>query len=263
MVKYFIYAIGAYLGTWLFIQLSANNIIYQPPKPSTYKDNQHIIKIDMDDGTRLSAVYLPNPSAKYTILYLHGNAGDLGDLQNILRYFQHNGYAIMSYDYPGYGTSTGKPSEQNLYQSAQRVYDYMINTLKIQPSTIIAYGQSLGAAVALDLAIHKNLAAVVMESPFLSAFRTYTQIPLFPSDKYINTTKINQLTAPLLVIHGKSDYEIMFWQGRSLYRRARSPKAHYWVQGATHDNILVVAADNFWVELKKFVDTFLTLPKSR
>lgn len=253
MFKYFLYAVIGYIGAWLFVQLVANSIIFQPPRPSTYQDTDIVKKVIMQDGTKLSVVYLPNEQSKYTIFYLHGNAGDLGDFYDILRYFNQNGYAIISYDYPGYGTSSGRSTETTAYDSAQVIYDYLVTNLKIAPKNIILYGQSLGGAIALQLALHNKTAGLVMESAFLSAFRTVTQIPIFPLDRFVNTEKIHKIRIPLLMIHGTKDYEVPFWQGKSLYKRAPGPKQHYWVDDAKHDTIYVVAKEKFWQHFNRFV----------
>lgn len=104
----------------------------------------------------------------------------------------------------------------------------------------------MGAGVALQLAINRKSAGVVLDSPFLSAYRTYTQYPLLLFDKYRNLAKINQLKCPLLVVHGRRDNIIAFWQGKKLYEAATVPKVGLWVAGADHNNLIVIAKDKYW-----------------
>lgn len=211
----------------------------------------------MAGDINLSAVYLPNPDAKFTLLYFHGNAADLGNVYDLLRYMHANGFAVFSYDYPGYGTSDGSSSEQRFYQSGLAAYDYLVDTLQIDPATIVAYGQSLGTAVALDVALHRKVAALIMESPFITAFRTITQLPLFPLDRYKNNTKIGKLNVPVLIINGTRDAEIPPWQGRALYKLAPSPKQYYSVEGAGHNDIMFVAKNRFWEVLNQFLAKYV------
>ncbi|HAX79930.1 MAG TPA: hypothetical protein DCY88_29865 [Cyanobacteria bacterium UBA11372] len=86
------------------------------PQPSTYEDTQDIIKLTTANGVSISAIYLPNPKAKYTILYSHGNAEDLGYGLPMLKELRDIGFSVFAYDYQGYGTSRGTPSEANAYQ---------------------------------------------------------------------------------------------------------------------------------------------------
>lgn len=251
-----------YIVIWLYVLLIANSILYQPPTPPTYKDNQKIIKIDMDGHTTLSAIYLPNPEAKYTLMYFHGNAGDLGNTYDLLNYMRSKGYAVVSYDYPGYGTSTGSSSEVNLYRSGIAVYDHMVSQLNIAPDSIVAYGQSLGASVALDVTKHRDVAALLLESPFITAFRAVTQIPLFAFDRFRNNRKIRHIKVPVMIVNGSHDLEVLPWQGRSLYKLAHKPKKYYQVASAGHNNILAISGDVFWQELKSFLTKNVTNKKA-
>jgi abhydrolase domain-containing protein 17 len=229
-------------------------MIFAPPN-STYRDAPDIIKIKKPDGAMISAIYLPNKKAKYTLLVSHGNADDLGRNMPLFIAMQKHGYAVFSYDYEGYGTSKGWPSENKSYADIDAAYNYLTSNLRLQPKQIIVYGHSLGAAITLDLAIRKEVAGVILVSPFVTAFRVMTQIPLVPFDKFDNLTKIKKLKYPLLIIHGTKDAVVPFWQGKMLYENANAPKQNFWVDGAGHNDILQVAKNNFWLELEKFVNS--------
>jgi len=229
----------------LFTAFIAPSIMFAPPTAS-YLQNNDTIFLKTSDGVKIAANYYPNPQARFTILYCNGNMSDLGLIKQLMKRFNAEGYAIFAFDYHGYGISDGTPSESTTYLDANAAYDYLINNLHISPDRIIVYGKSLGAGVALQLAINRKVAGLVMESPFVSAYRVYTQYPLIPFDKYRNLAKINQLSSPLLVIHGEQDSVIPFWQGKKLYEKASVPKVKFWVANADHNNVIGVARNGYW-----------------
>lgn len=245
LIGYGILTISAYI--------IAPSMTYIIPR-SSYQRDHDTIMLTTADGVKIAANYYPNPEARYTILYCHGNATDIGFIRLIMKYFNANGYAIFAFDYHGYGQSGGRPSEATTYLDAEAAYDYLVNHLKISPERIIVYGKSLGAGVALQLALNRKVAALVMESPFLSAYRTYTQIPLIPFDKYRNLKKIHKLSSPLLIIHGTRDYVLPFWQGKKLYETATVPKVSLWVQNAGHNDVMIISQAEYWVAWKKLLN---------
>src|SRR5439155_21231421 len=136
-----------------------------------------IVKLISKDGKQISAIFLPNEKAKYTILYSHGNAEDIGDIRPMLDGLKNLGFSVFAYDYQGYGTSQGKPTESNAYADVLAAYEYLTTRLGISSERIISYGHSLGAALAVDLAARKPVAGVIIESAFTTAFRVVTRIP--------------------------------------------------------------------------------------
>lgn len=241
-----------YLALTALINLNAASFMYIPP-PSSYHSSENVIHLRAADGAKIAANYYPNDKAEYTILYCHGNATDIGLIKRMMEYFQQHGFAVFALDYHGYGLSDGRPSEYATYLDVEAAYDYLVNNLHKKPTQIIVYGKSLGAAVAMHLAIHRHVAGLVMESPFLSAYRTYTQIPIFLLDKYRNDSKIDQLSVPLFVIHGVKDRVIPFWQGKKLYEHARVPKQKLWVSGAGHNNVIILANQKYWDAWQDFL----------
>lgn len=171
----------------------SDRIIFQPPA-SAYRDTGATVKLKSRDGVQISAVYLPNPQATYTILFSHGNAEDLGTLAFELEDVRAMGFSVLAYDYHGYGTSSGKPSEQNAYEDHEAAYDYLTQVLQVPADRIIAHGRSLGGAMAIDLASRKPVGGLIVESSFLSAFRVLTGYPIFPFDKFRNLEKISQVS---------------------------------------------------------------------
>jgi len=244
-ILFFFYVLLA-LSFWLL----ADSILFQPPKNqnSPYQS----IEIPLANQQNISAVYLPNAKARYTILFSHGNAEDLYTLYPFLQHLAQNGFAVFAYDYPGYGKSPGKASEANTYQAINAAYEYLTIQLNVPPSHIIVFGRSVGAGPSIELATHKAIAGLILESPFVSAFRVYTRWPLFPFDRFRNLSKIPDVRAPILLIHGTHDSVIPLWHGQKIYDAINSPKQALWVQGASHNDVLAVAQIRYWQAIQDF-----------
>ena len=131
------------------------------PQPSSYRDGPEILKLTSANGKVISAVYLPQPSAKFTLLVSHGNAEDLGDIRPWLEDLRRSGFNVFAYDYQGYGASQGKPTEKTAYEDENAAYDYLTLTLKTPPDRIIVFGRSVGTGPAVHLAARRPLAVFV------------------------------------------------------------------------------------------------------
>lgn len=241
----------SYFGLLLYGTMFAERMIFLPPV-TDYRDTSSTLKLKSRDGVEISAVYLPNPQAAYTILFSHGNAEDLGTMAAELESMRAAGFSIFSYDYHGYGTSGGKPTEKNAYEDIDAAYNYLTQVLKVPPDRILAHGRSLGGAVAIDLASRRPLGGLIVESSFVSAFRVVTGYRIFPFDKFRNVDKIKQVRCPLLIIHGRQDEVIPFWHGERLFELANDPKTNLWVDGAGHNNLKIVAGAEYIRALKAF-----------
>jgi fermentation-respiration switch protein FrsA (DUF1100 family) len=213
----------------------ADSIIFQP-HPSSYSDTPQILKIPSRDGQKISALYLPNESARYTLLVSHGNAEDLGDIREWLDELRNAGFSVFAYDYEGYGTSEGKPSESAAYADESAAYDFLAIKLGTPPDHIIIFGRSVGTGPAVQLAMRRPAAALILQSPFLSAFRVLTRMPLLPFDRFPNYKRIAHVHCPVLIMHGTSDRVIGLWHGQKLFELAHDPKQFIAVQGAGHND---------------------------
>jgi len=231
----------------------SDRMIFQPPAAS-YQDTSEIIKLSSANGMKISAVHFPNPQAQYTILYSHGNAEDLGYIWSVLQDIRDSGFAVFAYDYQGYGTSEGKPSEYNVYRDIEAAYGYLTEQLRVPPKQIILYGHSVGGGPAVDLASRQSVGGLVVESSFVSVFRVLTRIPLLPFDKFVNVDKIGKVRSPILVIHGKADQVVPFWHGEQLFAAAKQPKFNFWVDRAGHNDLMDVAGDRYATSLRSFVN---------
>jgi abhydrolase domain-containing protein 17 len=241
-----------YSALVFFAIFFSNSMIFLPPRAG-YKNTPDFIKLITADNETIFALYLPNKHAKYTLLVSHGNAEDIGYILPFLQALHDHGFAVFAYDYHGYGLSSGKPNERNTYSDIDAAYEYLTNNLHIHPENIIVYGRSLGVAVALDLASRHPVAAAILQSGFVTAFRVMTNLPLIPFDKYNNLKKITQLKCPVLIIHGTADNVIPFWHGQKLYNAIKTPKQFYKVTNAGHNDLLMFAGEEYWQTIKDFV----------
>ncbi|MFH0953291.1 MAG: alpha/beta hydrolase [Verrucomicrobiota bacterium] len=251
-----------YLCVLVYAYFFTDRTIFQP-QPSSYVDGPDITRIRTSDGAAISAMYLPRTNAEFMILHSHGNAEDLGDIRPVLEMLRDRGFSVLAYDYRGYGTSGGKASERNAYRDAEAAYAYAVSDLGIPPSRIIVHGRSVGAALALHLAARSQVGGVFLESPFVSAFRMKTIIPLAPFDKFSNIRIIRRISCPVLVVHGMRDEAIPPWHGRKLFDAANAPKLSLWVEGAGHDDVIWAAGDSYWNALHRLVDLIRTSQQSR
>ena len=242
----FIYAFLCFYAVFF-----SERMIFQPPAAS-YQDTSEIIKLSSANGMKISAVHFPNPQAQYTILYSHGNAEDLGYIWSVLQDIRDSGFAVFAYDYQGYGTSQGNPSEDNTYRDIDAVYNYLTQQLGVSAKHIILYGRSVGGGPAIDLASRQKVGGLVVESSFVSVFRVLTRIPLLPFDKFVNVDKIGKVRSPVLVIHGKADRVVHFWHGEQLFAAAKQPKFNFWVDRAGHNDLMDVAGDRYATTLRDF-----------
>jgi fermentation-respiration switch protein FrsA (DUF1100 family) len=222
------------------------------PQPSSYKDTPEILKLNSRNGKMISALYLLNPAAKFTLLVSHGNAEDLGDDRSWLEGLRQAGFNVFAYDYQGYGTSQGKPSEKTACDDETAAYDYLTVNLKIPANNVIIFGRSVGSGPAVYLAARRPVAALILQSPFLSAFRVVTYIPIFPFDRFPNYKEIGRVRCPLLIIHGTQDSIINIRHGRKLFDLANEPKQFFAVPGADHNDSAMVAGQAYLHALVSF-----------
>ncbi len=248
------FCVIAYLCACLFAVLFANRMIFPAPKPS-YEDGKGIIRLPLPDGGEIAALYLPNPEAEYTIFYSHGNGEDLGHVLPWLQEFQKRGFAVMAYDYPGYGTSDGKPSELGVYQAAAAAFSYLLVFHETDPDKVILYGRSLGSGPSVELASKKPVAGLILDGAFSSTFRVMTRWQLLPWDIFDNVSKLPEVRCPVLIIHGGQDKTVPFRHtGENAAALPESPQTLY-LPDAGHNNLVEVAGPRYWDAVLNFRDS--------
>lgn len=243
-----------YLILAIYAVLVSDFLIFRP-HASSYTDEVPLFKLKTESGIPFSALYLEVKSAPLTLLFSHGNAEDLGDFVDFLTEWQKRGFSVLAYDYPGYGTSEGRPTTKNAKEAAKAAYIYLVEQ-GIRPEQIVVYGRSLGGSLASYTAARYPVGGIILESAFLSAFRVLTYYPILPFDKLIAANDLAHIEVPMLFIHGTKDRTIPFFHGRKLFEAAISPKKqHFWVEGAGHNDLLQVAGESYFDTVEKFLKT--------
>jgi len=243
----------AYAALAAFAYFLSDRLIFQPPSPSYRAGQLPITMIPGPDGDSLATLFLPNPQAALTILYAHGNAEDLGQVAPMLEEMRRSGFAVLGFDYRGYGMSTGGPATTSgAIRDLESMYTYATHTLGVPPARLVLYGRSVGSGPATDVAARLPSGGLVLENAFTSAFVVMTRVPLLPFDRFPNVRHIRQVHSPVLVIHGTADEVIPFAHGRRLYDAAREPKQSLWVEGAHHSDLVFIAGQRYWNALEDF-----------
>lgn len=218
-----------------------------------------VFKIRTSRNNRIACAYIRCcPKAKYTVLFSHGNAVDLGQMTSFyIGLGTRINCNILSYDYSGYGVSTGRPSEKNLYADIDAAWAALRNRYGISPQNVILYGQSIGTVPTIDLASRYEVGAVVLHSPLTSGMRV-----AFPEtrrswffDAFPSIDKVPKITAPVLVIHGMDDEVIDFSHGMAIHERCPRAVEPLWVEGAGHNDIEIFP--QYLERLKAFLNNDL------
>lgn len=241
-----VYAV-AVAALWLL----GNRLMFLPG-PASYRDDlPGLVRIPAGGGA-LAAVWLPNPAARFTLLYSHGNAEDLGDDLPLLRALHDHGFAVLAYDYRGYGLSPGRPTERGAYADEAAAYAWLVREQQVPPGRIVVHGRSLGGGPAAELASREPVAGLVLESTFTNATAVSALGRFFPVDWFRSARRLRDVRCPVLVVHGTADEVIPLAVGRRLYRAAREPKQALWVEGAGHNDLVEVAGERYWQALERF-----------
>jgi pimeloyl-ACP methyl ester carboxylesterase len=242
-----------YLSGMVYAASVADRMIF-PHVPVSYSDGPKSIKLQTDDGETITATYLEAPETKFLLLYSHGNGVDLGMLRNFLEHIQSAGISVIAYDYPGYGTSTGKASEAGVYAAADAVYRYATQTLQFAPEQITLYGRSLGSGPSCWLAARYPVAKLILDGAFTSTFRVITRVKILPWDKFDNLARLrSSITCPTLIIHGMLDKTVPFSHAKQNWEAVQGEKHKLWVENAGHHHLRQVAGPIYWQTVLPFI----------
>lgn len=237
------------------------HVIYYPSRPLAADPGAAglaftDVRFTAADGVALHG-WLIRGRTPITLLYSHGNGGNIGDRVSIARLLvQELGVGVFLYDYRGYGRSAGAPTEAGLVQDALAARAALLGH-GVAPEHIVYYGRSLGAAVTVDLALAHPPRGVVLESPFASVRAMANAI--LPGVGYLFRTrwdtlgKIGRLTAPLLVLHSNADEVIPYAQGRAVFEAAPPPKTFFTIEGARHYD-MHAGWSGYWAAWRAFLD---------
>jgi fermentation-respiration switch protein FrsA (DUF1100 family) len=260
------FAIGyAVLAAALFFYQP--NLLYFPDMPTRQiQTTPEVIGLEYEsltlttsDDEQLDAWFIPADPARGTVLFCHGNAGNISHRLDSIRIFHDLGLSVLIFDYRGYGQSTGRPTEKGTYKDADAAWQYLVEQRGTQPENIILFGRSLGASIAADLATRQPAAGVILESAFTSvpdvAAQLYPWLPVRWLSRYQYNTrkKLADIHSPVLIVHSRDDEIIPYSNGERLYEAANEPKLFLELRGGHNDGFMV-SGDSYIRGLETFLN---------
>ena len=198
-----------------------------------------------------------------TVLFSHGNAGNIGDRIESIEIWIELGFDVLIYDYGGYGKSTGAPSEARCYEDIRASHRWLVESKGVEPDRLVLFGRSLGAGPTLQLAKETECAAVIVESTFRSVPQLGSEVfwwlpvKLLARNRFDNESKIAQVNAPVLVAHSPDDTIIPYPHGRALFEAAREPKSFLEFRG-DHNEGFWISGDTYRLGLDGFLSSHLS-----
>ena len=214
--------------------------------------------ISTEDHLKIQGLYLPLADSDKVLIYFHGNAGNIYHRIPDLIQLQKSGVNVVGAGYRGYGKSEGSPSEEGIYRDADAVFKYTTEALGFSQNNIIIFGRSIGTAAALNVSNNKNIKSLILVTPLTSgkAHAKATGLGIFSSlagDSFNNLSKIKNINAPLLVIHGTNDHVIPFSMGEEIYENAQTTKQLITIKGAGHNNLHDAYRQEYWLPIFNFI----------
>lgn len=263
--------IAAYIGFALVLYFFQSHLVFYPETgremiatPGQLGLLYEDVQLGTADGLSLHGWFIPAaqrenaPQPRGTVLFLHGNAGNISHRLDSLQMFHNLGYNTLIFDYRGYGNNDGSPSEQGTYQDAEAAWHYLTEQRHIPSCHIVLFGESLGGAVASWLAARQKPAALVIASGFTSVpdlaqhFYPYLPVRWLAHLRYDTRENLRAVAAPVLIAHSPEDEIIPFEHGQALYAAANPPKRFLELAGGHNDGFIFMREP--WVgELKDFL----------
>ena len=247
------------LSLWLFV-FQSNMVFYPETGREIIATPEQIglpyedIHLKTSDGINLHGWYIPAVQPRGTVLFLHGNAGNISHRLDSIEMFHRLGYSTLIFDYRGYGNSGGKPTEQGTYRDAEAAWRYLTEQRNIPSCRIVLFGESLGGAVGAWLAARqkpdarksdaRKPAALVIASGFTSVpdlgQQLYPYLPVrwLARIRYDTREYLRSVTAPVLIAHSPEDDIIPFEHGRALFAAANPPRQFLELAGGHNDGFI-------------------------
>ena len=243
-------AAGIALMPGLFASLQRSFLYFplsqEPPPVASVLPGAEDVSVVTADGIALGGWYRAAPAGAPTVLVLNGNAGDRSHRAPLATALSELGFGVLLFDYRGYAGNQGTPSEDGLLADARAAVEILI-TRGADPATIAYFGESLGAAVAIQLAAERAPLALILRSPFTSledmAKLHYPWLPIGPLlvERYDSIGRIGQIRAPVLVVAGSDDTIVPLDHSRRLFEAASEPKRFVEIAGAEHNDPALLA----------------------
>jgi len=242
--------VGAYASFGLVLLFMQPRFLYRPVRnialtPADLDLDFEEVTFQSDDGVALNGWFVPAPKATFTVLFCHGNGGNIMHRLDTINLFYAMGLSCFVFDYRGYGKSAGTPTEAGTYLDARAAYDWLTQTKHVSAEQIIIFGRSLGGSIAAHLAGQVAPRGLVLESAFTSypdigaKFYPYMPVRLFARYRYNTRAHLSRVRCPVLVMHSSDDELIPFEFGMQLFDTANEPKQFVKLIGGHNDSFLV------------------------
>lgn len=250
MLKLLLMGTAIYALLCLALFAFQSRLVYFPAKaldatPAAIGLAYQDVHLESAGGTTVHGWYLPGPDDAATLLFFHGNAGNISHRLDSLRFFNTLGLNVFIIDYSGFGQSGGRPGEHRTYDDARLAWHYLTDSRGVAPERIILFGRSLGAGVATWLATQTKPAGLILESSFTSLpALASSHYPLFPVRwlariRYDNAARLPLVGCPVLIAHSPDDELVPFAHGQALFALAREPKQFLEMRGDHNSGFLL------------------------
>jgi len=263
MLKLLLMGAAIYALLCLAVFVFQPRLVYFPVKalaatPAAIGLAYEDVLLETGNGAALHGWYLPGRDDARTLLFLHGNAGNISHRLDSLRVFNELGLNVLIIDYSGFGQSGGTPGERQTYEDARLAWQYLTDTRGVAPERIVIFGRSLGSGVATWLATRETPGGLILESSFTSVpalARKY--YPMFPMRwlariRYDNASRLPTVRCPVLIAHSRDDELVPIAHGRELFRLAREPKSFLEMRGS-HNAGFIVSGHSYRAGLAQFL----------
>ena len=253
-----------YFSIVILMYIFQRNLLYHPTENNYSNDQLSVsverIKIKTQDNIELISWYHNKNLNEYkTILFLHGNAGSLTNRIHKINHFKNMNVNFLIIAWRGFSGNKGNPNEKGLYEEARSAIRWL-KSIGVEEKNIIIYGESLGTAIAIEIAQNRNFAGIILESPFTSMINAgkdkypYLPIKLMLKDKYETNKKIKNVSSPILIMHGKVDNVVPFYMGKKIYELANEPKYFYISE---YDDHMMEFNEKLLNRLKVFINSLI------
>ena len=247
-----------YLFQPKFVYFPSSEIDFTPDMAGLPYEDMYL---KTEDGIDINAWFIPAENARKTLLFFHGNGGNISHRLDSLKIFHEMGLSVFIIDYRGYGQSQGTSSEQGTYRDAKAAWQYLTETLGISDKEIIIFGRSMGGAVATWLANQHTPSLLILESTFTSIsdmgkhYYPYLPAQLLTRIKYASVDRMENIHCPILFSHSQTDEIVPYKLGRQLFEKAQAPKVFMELQGGHNDGF--IASGRSYIEgIESFINTY-------
>ena len=256
-------AIVIYLILLTLIYINQRKLLYLPSEnnylddPINFTYNEFFIEVDKD--VKIKSWLIEKDLKKYkTILFLHGNAGNLFNRSYKLNRLNELNLNVLIISWRSFSGNPGKPNETNLYGDAKKAVKWL-NERGVETKNIILYGESLGTGVAVEIGQTNKFNSIILESPYTSMIKAakiyypYLPVKFLLKDKYDSEKKIKNIKTPILIMHGKKDNIVPFYMGKKLFEIANKPKKFLQIE---EDDHMLSYNDSLLLEIKNFLNKY-------